>query len=581
VPQVRTRGLFGRSFFRHLWHLTRVYWASPGGRVGGLLYATSIVFELCTVYGNVLLARAQRTVFDTIQTKEMLPFLHAVGLFVATGVGFVVVSTYRIYVRQNLEIRWRRWLTDHFLDCWMGSQAYYRMELRREHTDNPDQRIAEDVRDYVASALGLSLSLLSAVATLFSFVGILWTLSGEWMIKLGGREFQIPGFMMWVALVYAGLATWATHRVGRPLVPINFDQQRFEADFRYTLVRFRENVEAVAFYRGEEGERRGAKRRFHGVVDNWLRLIRAQRNLALCTTGLGQANGIVPLLVAAPGYFLGRLTLGDVIQTNIAYGQVSGALVWLVNAYQEIAHWRASVERLFSFTEAIEQTYEGLAHNVGIEFGTVAEPELRISGLRLELPNGRVLLEGVSQTIAKGDTILVTGPSGSGKSTLFRVLAGLWPFGQGRVELPEKGTRLFLPQHPYLPMGTLRAAACYPSVEGSFADDRIEEALRLVGLEAFGRRLDEEAHWEQQMSGGEQQLLAFARVLLHQPDWLFLDEATASLDEASEERVYELIEERLPHATVVSIAHRPGVAQYHTRRWTLVPRDGRTALETA
>jgi vitamin B12/bleomycin/antimicrobial peptide transport system ATP-binding/permease protein len=346
-------------------------------------------------------------------------------------------------------------------------------------------------------------------------------------------------------------------------------------------VRFRENTEAVAFYRGEDGERLGAKSRFHRVVDNWLRLIRAQRNLALCTIGLGQTNSIVPLLVAAPGYFLGRLTLGDVIQTNIAYAQVSGALVWFVNAYQEIAHWRASVERLFSFSEAIDESHAELAHNVGIDFEANPEPAIRLDDLRVELPNGRALLDGLNQSIAAGDKLLLTGPSGSGKSTLFRTLAGLWPFGHGRVEIPEKGKKLFLPQHPYLPMGTLRAAASYPSCEGTFSDERIEEVLRQVGLERFHGRLSEDAHWEQQMSGGEQQQLAFARVLLHRPDWVFLDEATAALDEATEERVYELLEDQLPDATVVSIAHRPGVAQYHRRRWTLVPRDGHMSIEAA
>ena len=252
-----------------------------------------------------------------------------------------------------------------------------------------------------------------------------------------------------------------------------------------------------------------------------------------------------------------------------------------MNAYQEIAHWRASVERLFSFKEAIDESHEELAHNVGIDFEASPEPAIRLEQLRVELPNGRALLDGVNESIAAGDKVLLTGASGSGKSTLFRTLAGLWPFGHGRVEIPEKGKKLFLPQHPYLPMGTLRAAASYPSCEGAFSDARIEEVLRLVGLERFQGRLSEDAHWEQQMSGGEQQQLAFARVLLHRPDWVFLDEATAALDEATEERVYELLEEQLPDATVVSIAHRPGVAQYHGRRWTLVPRNGHVSIEAA
>jgi putative ATP-binding cassette transporter len=385
---------------------------------------------------------------------------------------------------------------------------------------------------------------------------------------------------MWVALVYAGAATWVTHRVGHRLVPINFDQQRFEADFRFHLVRFRENVEEVAVSRGEVRERRGALDRFHRVVGNWGRLIRAQRNLALVTTGLGQTNGMVPILVAAPGFFLGRLTLGDVMQTNIAYGQVSGALVWFVNAYQEIAGWRASVERLFLFTEEIEDTCRDLAH-AELRVEETRDAALRLTDLHLELPDGRVLVDGANGRVAPGDHVVVIGPSGSGKSSLFKAIAGIWPFGHGRIEMPSRGKKLFLPQRPYLPIGTLRAAVSYPADEGAFPDERIREALEALGLGHLAGRLDEDAHWGQTLSGGEQQRVALARVLLHEPDWIFLDEATSGLEEEMEKRAYDLLSERLPNAAVVSIAHRPSVAEHHEQRWVLVPRGGAMALEAA
>ena len=576
MPNARTRALFGRHFFRRLWQLTRVYWVSPDAPAGAGLLALAISFELGVVYGNVLLAQVQRRLFDAMQDKDTGAFFQALSVFFGLVLVFLVVAAYRIYFRQALEIRWRRGLTDHYLAGWMRSGAYYRLQLHEKETDNPDQRIAEDVRDYVASALGLSLSLLSAVATLVSFLGILWGLSGEWRFHLAGSEFQIPGLMVWVALLYSGLSTWITHRVGRRLVPINFDQQRFEADFRYCLVRFRENAEAVAFSRGEEGARHMALDFFRSVVGNWGLLIRAQRNLSLVTTGFSQANGVVPLLVAAPAFFFGRLTLGAVMQANIAYVQVSSALTWFVNAYVEIARWRASLERLFSFTEAIEDTRR---LQPGIEIVRTAEPVIRLVDLRVELPSGRCLLDGVSGTIAAGDKVVVMGPSSSCKSTLFRVFAGIWPFGRGRVELPEKGKMLFLPQQPYLPIGTLRTAASYPSPEGTFADERIREALQLMDLDAFAGRLDDREHWEQLMSGEEQQRLALARVLLHEPDWLFLDEATSTFDEATEERFYELLAERLPRAAVVSVAHWPGVAQFHERRWTITPHDGKATIE--
>jgi putative ATP-binding cassette transporter len=576
VPESRIRALFGRRFFRHLWRLTRVYWVSPDAPTGGALLALAIAFELGVVYGNVLLARVQREMFDAMQDQQAAAFFRAVSLFLGVVLVFLFASAYRIYVRQILEIRWRRWLTDHYLRDWMQSGAYYRLQVHERETDNPDQRIAEDVRDYVASALGLSLSLLSAIATLVSFLGILWTLSGEWHFGLAGREFHIPGFMVWVALLYSGLSTWITHRVGRRLVPINFDQQRFEADFRYSLVRFRENAEAIAFSRGEEGARRTALGAFGHVVGNWLMLIRAQRNLSLVTTGLGQANGVVPFLVAAPAFFFGRLTWGAVMQANIAYGQVSSALTWFVNAYVEIARWRASLERLFSFTEAIEQTGEP---ERGIQFATTQDPAIRLVDLRVELPDGRMLLEGVNAAIAAGDRLVVQGPSRSCKSTIFRVLAGVWRFGLGRVELPEKGRMLFVPQRPYLPIGTLRAAIADPSPAEDFDDERVREVLRLMDLARLTERLDEVEHWEQHLSTEEQQRLALARVLLLEPDWIFLDEATSTLDEEVEERFYDLLEERLPHATVVSVAGRPGLMQFHDKRWTIAPRDGAATIE--
>ena len=582
MSDIRTQAVFGIHFARRLWRLTRLYWGSSDARKGGLLLAAAVALELGTVYGNFLLADSQRRIYDALQDRQAAAFASGIGLFLGVVAAFVVVSIYRIYLRQMLEMRWRKWLTGHLLGEWMSPHSCCQMELLRSEADNPDQRIAEDVRNYVASALGLSLSFLAALATLISFAGLLWSLSGDWPIQIGGEEIRIPGFMMWIAIAYAGVASWITHRVGRRLVPINFDRLRFEADFRFTLVRFRESAERVVLARGETRERVGAVERFGRVVENWWQLIRAQRNLALFTTGIGQANAVLPLLMAAPGYFLGRLTLGSVAQTGIAYAQVSGALTWFVNAYQEIAQWRASIERLLTFTDAMESASARLARPGGVRVEATEGDSLRLSDLRLELPNGRILLDGANASIAPGERLVVLGPSGAGQSTLLRAIAGHWPFGTGRIEIPVQARTLFLPQRPYLPIATLRAAVSYPAPEGTFPDERIREALRLLDLARLAERLDETEHWEKNLSAGEQQRLALARALLHQPDWLFLDDATSALDEEMERRAYAVLADRLPHATVVSIAHRPGVAQYHTRRWTLVAaRDGHATLQAA
>ena len=343
MPFKPSRALFGPAFFGKLWRLARVYWISADAPRGGALLAGAIALELATVYGTWKLSEIQRDLFDSFQDKQMTAFLAAIGLFLLVAALFVAVSTLRIYLRGMLEIPWRRGLTDHLLQRWMTDQAYCEIELHRKATDNPDQRIAEDARDFVGSALGLGLSLLAALVTLVTFSSMLWSLSGRWMITICGDHFQIPGLMMWVAIGYGLLAIWITHRVGRPLVGIQFDRQRVEADFRFTLARFRENVEDVALAQGEVAERRTALDRFDGIVSNWRRLIRKQLDLTLLTTGIAQANSLVPLLVAAPAFFAGHLSLGSVMQVRIAYGEVSGGLTWFVNAYQEIARWRASI----------------------------------------------------------------------------------------------------------------------------------------------------------------------------------------------------------------------------------------------
>lgn len=573
--------LFDRRFARRLIALTKVYWASPDAVRGGLLLGVTVTLELGSVYGNVLLSDAQRGIFDAFESKQTTALSQAFALFFGLALAFVFVSAYRIYMRQRLEIRWRHSLTDYYLQQWISSQAYCQMELHRKGTDNPDQRIAEDVRNFVASALGLSLSLLSAFATLVSFSGILWSLSGHWQYDYRGSHIRIPGLMMWVAILYAVVTSWLTHRVGRRLVPIQFDRERFEADFRFSLMRFRDNVEVVALSRGEEGERRTALQRFHSIIGNWLQLIRAQRDLLLLTTGVGQANSLVPLLVAAPGYFAGNLTLGSVIQTSIAYAQVSGALVWFVNAYQEIAQWRASLERLFTFTEEIESTCADLLRAEGLRVERPRDGILRLDHVSLNRPDGEVLIQDIDVAITRGERVALLGPSGTGKRTLLRAIAGIWPFGHGRIELPEQARTAFLWERPYLPSGTLRAALSYPSPEGTFPDDKIREVFRLLGLEALTDQLDETQQWEQQLSGGEQQRLALARVLLHEPDWIFLDGATSSLDEDTEKHAYTVLRERLPHTAIVSIADRSSIAQYHEHRWTLVPRGAVMALQAA
>ncbi|MGH7789440.1 MAG: ABC transporter ATP-binding protein/permease [Candidatus Binatia bacterium] len=580
MPLTHKSPIFDRRFIRHLWGLTRIYWTSPDARTGGILLALCVAGELGLVYANVRLAIAQSHVFNAVQLKQAPAFLSAMWIFLAVALGVVFMSTYRIYMRNILQIRWRSHLTDYLVGEWMGPHAYSHHELHHNETDNPDQRISEDIQSYVASALGLSLSLLSAVATLISFAGMLWALSGSWPLHIAGRDLHVPGLMMWVAIGYAMLSTWLTHRVGRSLVSINFDRLRFEADFRYKLVRFRDHIEAVALSRGEAVERTGAINCFGNVIGNWWRLIRAQRNLTLLTSGIGQANGIVPLLVAAPAFFAGRMTLGSLTQTGVAYGQVSGALSWFVDAYQEIAAWRANIERLATFCETLDATRAELALQAGIRVEAGPDPALEIVHVELAMPGGEVLARDLNAKLDAGTRVALLGPPGGIKTTLFRAIAGIWPFGGGRIALPVEARTLFLPHQPYLPIGTLREAISYPATGGSFTDDAIRDNLHLVDLAHLAGRLDDNESWDQQLSSDEQQRLVFVRALLHAPDWIIMDDATASLDEAMEKKVYDVLGQYLPNVTLLSITNRPAVAQYHRRQWTIVPGpDGGAVLQ--
>ena len=572
MRRMNPQSLFDQRFVRHLGRLVRIYWASPSGGRGLMLLFGAILLELGTVYGNFLLSVGERSIMDSMQARDGVEFLWAVGFFAAVATGFVFVSAWRLYLRQLVEIRWRESDTAEYLRLWMSDRAYYQMHLHRDELDNPDQRIAEDIRDFVASALGLSLSLLSAVATLVWFGGLLWSLSRDWAFPIAGHT-HVPGILLWVALAYAALSTWLTHRVGRPLVGLNFDRLRYEADFRFALMRFRDNVETVTLSRGEQLERQGASERFRSVMLNWWDLILAQRRLTMFTGIVGQANGIVPLLMAAPGFFSGLMTLGTVVQVRFAYGQVSGALIWFVNAYQEIARWRANVERLASFEEVMEEADEDIAHaRIHVMAGPAGT--LRLKGVSLRDPHGRSLIEDINVAVQKGDRVAISGPSGTGKTTLLRAIAGVWPYGSGRIDLPDAERMLFVPQRPYLPNGTLRAVVSYPASEGSHSDARIREALHQVGLDVLADRLDAIESWAQQLTPAEQQRLGIARVLINEPAWIFLDKATSALDEDLERRIYELLAERLPQSTLISIAHRIEINSHHGRRWTIVPTEG-------
>src|SRR5436190_80538 len=388
-----------RQFLRDVWTLAIPYWFSEDRWPARGLLAVLVAMNLGLVYLNVLFNRWNNAFYNTLQDKNYGAFTHQLGVFTGLAATFIIVAVYQLYLNQMLQIRWRRWLTDHYLDAWLADRAYYRMQLVGGSTDNPDQRIAEDLRLFVARTLALSLGLLSAVVTLASFIAILWGLSGAATLPLGATGLTIPGFMVWAALVYAIAGTWLTHKIGRPLIRLNFDQQRFEADFRFNLVRFRENVEGVALYAGEADEGRTFRERFAHVVGNWWGIMRQQKRLTWFTAGYNQAAIIFPFVVAAPRFFRGEIPLGGLVQTALAFGQVQQSLSFIVNAYADIAEWRAVVNRLVGFRDAIDRVRSEVG---GIRVLPGADARLALERVDLALPNGQPLLGGVSVSGARG-----------------------------------------------------------------------------------------------------------------------------------------------------------------------------------
>jgi putative ATP-binding cassette transporter len=521
-----------------------------------------VVLTLGLVYLQVLYNDWNRLFFEALQNKDFASFGPLLLRFGILAGLYIVGAVYRLYFQQMLQMRWRVWLTDQYVDDWLSRRTYYRMELAGRTADNPDQRIAEDIQLFTATTLGLALGLLSSVVTLVSFVAILWTISGALSFALGPVAVDIPGYMVWVAVLYALAGSLLTHFVGRPLIPLNFARQRAEADFRFGLVRLRESAEEVALYGGEGAEQAGLRGRVERIRANWWQLMGFTKSLTFMTVGYDQIGAVFPLLVAAPRYFEGTISLGVLSQIGNAFGRVQSALSWFLESYGQLAAWKATTDRLLTFRAAMDTAQP--APGTGIELLVDGTGDIRAEHLDLALPDGRVILADTSVVITPGERLLITGPSGVGKSTFFRALAGIWPFGRGRIQMPAQHRRLFLPQRSYIPIASLRDAVTYPAPSGTYGDAAVHDVLRATGLDELTERLDDVQNWSLRLSVGEQQRLAIARALLHRPDWLFLDEATSALDEASEARLYALLDSRLPNTAIVSIAHRQQVARFHT-----------------
>ena len=580
-----------RTHLRHVRQLSLPYFRSEERWKARFLLLACIGLNLGMVYVLVLFNDWNRVFYDALQNRDEAVFWEQLQVFGMLATAFIVVAVYRFYLTQLLEIRWRAWMTRDFILRWSTQNIFYQLELSQFSTlgenssraDNPDQRIQEDIQLFTSDTVGLSLGLLDALVTLGSFVGILWVLSGSFDFHYQEYVFTIPGFMVWMALIYAICGSLIGHFLGRSMSQLNYAQQRLEANFRHHLMRVREYSEAIALDKGADFERASLQKRFTSVVENFLQLLKVQKRFTWFSSAYGQAAVVFPMLVAAPRFFSGAIQLGQLMQISSAFGQVQESLSWLVNNYPRLASWTATTQRLNGFLEQME-TLRAISFAVvqAPTDGREAPTTLKTAALTINLPDRTVLLDDVVLEVRAGDSVLIRGPSGSGKSTLLRVLAGIWPYVRGwdrqrqplslyeAVALPADC--MFVPQRPYFPEGRLRDALCYPGDVDSYTDVDLQQALMMAVLPQFITQLDKVGQWSQQLSGGEAQRLAMARVFLKQPHWVFADEATSALDEATEKVIYErlLAMIKAKGGALVSVAHRPSVAAYHQRLWQLV-----------
>jgi vitamin B12/bleomycin/antimicrobial peptide transport system ATP-binding/permease protein len=576
AEQVRKRYLLTR-----FWISARGYWGRNGDRLAWLFTIGLLVLIVANVAVQYGINVWNRAIFDAIEKRNSDAVYHLTALFFPLAIGSVVLGVAQVYARMAIQRRWRAWLTSSVITRWLTNGRYYQLNLVSGDHKNPEYRIAEDLRIATDSPVDFMSGVTSALLSAATFIVVLWTIGGALTIHLGSTLVTIPGFLVIAAVIYAAIASGSILAIGRRFVAISEDKNQAEAEFRYTLTRVRENGESIALLGGEQEERDGIDKTFGNVLRQWARLAGQHMRTTLVSQGSSLIAPVVPLLLCAPKFLDGSMSLGEVMQAASAFTIVQSAFGWLVDHYPSLADWNACARRIASLMMSLDALERA---ELGDGFGRIKRGEtagdamLSLNDLSVTLDDGTAVVGETEVVINAGERLLVAGESGTGKSTLVRAIAGLWPWGGGSVNFHADRRLFMLPQRPYVPSGTLRRAVAYPGAADDWTSDEISEALHKVGLDHLKDKIEEEAPWDQTLSGGEKQRLAFARLLLHNPDIVVLDEATSALDEKSQDKMMEMVTTELPKATIVSVAHRVELEAFHSRKIVLERRKGGAKL---
>ncbi|HEY3426798.1 MAG TPA: ABC transporter ATP-binding protein/permease [Negativicutes bacterium] len=558
-----------RELHAKCWQLTISYWFSREALLAWSLLLAAVSLICGIVFTNLYLNNWQADFYNQLQYYSHFGFVHALANFGIMAGVHILISGYQVFFQMKLQLHWRTWLTNKYLNDWLHNKTYYCMNILPGNTDSPDQRISEDIHCFVSHTLNLFLGLLKQIATLIAFTIVLWHLSGNLSFSVNQIPLTIPGYLIWAALGYSALGTWLTTRVGRPLVALNIAQQRYEADFRYLLVRLRENDESIALSHGERYEKNNLMNTFHKICDSVQKSINVTKNLTWFTTSYSQFSFVFAFILASPRYFNNEIQLGQLFEISGAYWYVHSALSYIVNSFATIAEWRAVLARLSQFTINMRRTQLFLKTEQSLEISYPASNMLSIKCLNLHCPDRKILLQNFSLHLKPTDKLLITGSAGRGKSTLLKTLTGIWPFSQGIIHIPAKQKFMLLPQKPYMPLSTLRDVLIYPGMSTPLSTELLKKTLILCNLSFLTDKLDQINNWERILSLGEQQHLAIARAILHKPDWLLLDEATSALEEVAELQIYNILQKLLPKTALISVGHRGTLKKFHTLKLEL------------